>query len=71
MDYRIYSAIRQGFPLSRMSANNQSVLCNFDVIQVLPFLNNPKCLDPPYKMDPDFWNCFGRKYIRLITEEIW
>ena len=31
------------------------------VIQVLPFLNNPKDLDPSYKMDLDFWDCFGRK----------
>ena len=22
---------------------------------------NPKDLDPSYKMDPDFWDCFGSK----------
>ena len=47
-----------------MSTNNQTsqiVLWNFAVIQVLPFLNNPKDLDPSYKMDLDFWDCFGRK----------
>ena len=38
-----------------------SVLCNFALIQVLPFLNNLKNLDPSYKMDLDFWDCFGRK----------
>ena len=39
------------------------------MIQVLPFLHNPKYLDPSYKMDQDFWDCFGRKKTRLITEE--
>ena len=33
--------------------------------------NNPKDLDPSYKMDLDFWDCFGRKILHLITEEIW
>ena len=28
---------------------------------VLPFLNNSKDLDPFYKTDLDFWDCFGRK----------
>ena len=23
--------------------------------------NNPKDLDPSYKMDLDFWDCFGRE----------
>ena len=32
----------------------------------LPFLNNPKDLDPSFKMDLDFWNCFGRKQLHLI-----
>ena len=27
----------------------------------LPILNNPKDLDPSYKMDLDLWGCFGRK----------
>ena len=40
---------------------------------VLPFVNNPKNLDPSYKMDLDFCGCFGRvtpisllNFIRLI-----
>ena len=37
---------------------------------VLPFLNSPNDLDPSYKMDLDFWDCFGRKKLRLITKEI-
>ena len=49
----------------------KSVLCNFAVIRVLPFLNNPKDLDPSNKTDLDFWDCFGRKKHRLISEEIW
>ena len=40
------------------------------VIRVLPFLNNPKLLDPSYKMDLGFWDCFGRKKLCLITKEI-
>ena len=48
----------------------KSVLCNFAVIQVLPFLNNAKDLDPSYKMDLDFWDCFGREKLCLISEEI-
>ena len=43
----IYPAIRQGFWPSRMT--------------FLPFLDNPKDLDPSYKMKLDLWNCFGRK----------
>ena len=44
----------------------------FAIIPILPFLNNPKDLDPSYicKMDLDLWDCFGRKKLRLITEEI-
>ena len=37
---------------------------------MLPFLNNPKDLDLSYKMDLDLWDCFGRKNLCLITEEI-
>ena len=29
-------------------------------IRILPFLNNLKYLDLSYKMDLDFWDCFGR-----------
>ena len=39
----------------------KSVLCNFAIIQVLPFLNNPKDLNLSYKTDLDFFYCFGRK----------
>ena len=49
----------------------KSVLRNLAKIQGLPFLNNPKDLDPSYKTDLDFWDCFARKNLRLITEEIW
>ena len=49
----------------------KSVLSNFAIIPDLPFLNNPKELDPSYKMDLDFWHCYGMKKLHLITEEIW
>ena len=42
----------------------------FAIIQILPFLNNPKDVDPSFKMDLDFWDCFGKKNLRLITEEM-
>ena len=38
------------------------------MIQVLPFLKNTKDLNPSYKMDLDFWVCFGRKKLCLITK---
>ena len=57
----IYSAIRRGFPSLEWVQIIESVLCNFAVIRVLPFLNKPKDLDPSYKTDLDFWDCFGRK----------
>ena len=53
-------AIRGGVHLSRMTTN-KSAVCNFAIIRVLPFLNNLKDLDPSYKTDLDFWDCFGRK----------
>ena len=34
---------------------------NFAIIPILPFLKDPKDLDPSYKMDLDLWDCFGRK----------
>ena len=48
-----------------------SVLRKFAMIQVLPFLNNPKDLNPANKMDLDFWDCFEMKKNCRITEEIW
>ena len=57
----IYSAKRRGFPSLERVQILRSVLCNFAVIRVLPFLNNPKDLDPSYKTDLEFWDCFGRK----------
>ena len=59
--YSIYPSIRQGFfPLERLQIT-KSVLWNFAIIPISPFLNNPKDLDPSYKMDLDLWDCFGRK----------
>ena len=40
-----------------MTPINKLVIRNFAVIGILPFLNNPKDLDPSYKMDLDFWHC--------------
>ena len=62
-DYRIYLSIES-------QQITKSVLRNFAIIRVLPFLNNPKDLDPSYRMDLDFWDYFGKKTLRLITEEI-
>ena len=46
------------------------VLWNIAIIRVLSVPNNPKDLDPSYKMDLDFWDCLGRKKLGVITEEI-
>ena len=59
------------FPSLECLQITKSVLIKFAIIPVLPFLNSPKDLDPSYKMDLDFWDCFGRKTFRLITKEIW
>ena len=37
-------------------------------IEDLPFLNNPKDLDPSYKMDLDLWDCLGR--VNLVLQQI-
>ena len=59
--YRIYSAIKWGFSLSRMTTNNQISPTKFCYNTYLSFLNNYKALDLSYKTDQDFWDCFGRK----------
>ena len=63
-NYHTYS-IMMGFSLSRTTTNNlispMKFCYNTSIIPVLPLLNNPKDLDPSYKMDLDFWECFGRK----------
>ena len=48
----------------------KSVLWNFAVIPILSYLNNLKDLDLSYKIDLGLWDCFERKKLRLITEEI-
>ena len=53
-----------------MTKITKSVLCNFAIIQVLPFLNNSKHLDLSYETDLDFLDCFGRKILCLITKGI-
>ena len=32
-----------------------------------PFQNNPKNLDPSYKMDLDLWDCLGR--VKLVLQQ--
>ena len=64
-----YLAMTPGFSLSRMTTTI-SVLWNCAIIWDFPFLNNPKDLDPSHTTDLDFWDCFGMKKLRFITEEI-
>ena len=52
-EYRIYSAIRRGFPCPDWLQITKSVLWNVAEIRLLPFPNNPKDLDPSLKMDLD------------------
>ena len=59
--YRIYPDIRPGFVPIEWLQISISVLWNFAIRPNLPFLNNPKDLDPSYKTDLDLWDCFGRK----------
>ena len=60
-EYSIYPAIRRFFFSLEWLQMTKSVMWNFAINQVLPFRNNPKDLDPSYKRDLDFWNCFGSK----------
>ena len=53
--YRIYLAKRGGFPSLEWLQISKSVLWNFAIIWVLPFLNNSKDLDPSNKLGLDFW----------------
>ena len=63
--------IRWGFPLFRMTTNNLICPMIVAIIQVLPFPNNPKDLDPSYKMDLDFLDLFWKEItLHHITEEI-
>ena len=54
-----------------MTTSTQPVLRNLARIPVLSFLNITKDLDPSYKMDLDFGDCFGGKKLCLINIEIW
>ena len=38
-------------------------------MQLLPFPNNPKNLEPSYKMDLDFWLVLEGKQLCLIAEK--
>ena len=40
---------------------------NYSYKRVLSFLNSPKDLDPSYKMDLEFWDCFGGKINMVPT----
>ena len=64
--YHIYLAIRWVFHSLQWLQKTKSVLLNFAIIWVLPFLNNPKNLDLSYK-----FGLFWKGKILLITEEIW
>ena len=36
-------------------------------MELFSFQNNPKDLDPSYKMDLDLWDCFGR--VKLVLQQ--
>ena len=61
-------AIRWGFPLFRLTTNNLISPTKFCYNTNLPFLNNHKDLDPSYKMDLDFWDCFANAQLQLQLE---
>ena len=59
-------------PLEKRLQVTESVLRNFAIIRVLPFLNNPKDLDPSYKVDLDFLGLFWKgKKLCLTAKDIW
>ena len=61
---------KTGLSLSRMSTNNQISPMQFCCNKGLTLPKQSQDLDQSYKMDLDFWDCFGRKKHRLISEEI-
>ena len=52
---------KMGLSLSRMSTNNQISPMQFCCYTGFTLPKQSKDLDPSYKMDLDFWDCFGRK----------
>ena len=52
---------KTGFHLSRMTTNNLISSMKFAIMRVLPFLNNPKDLDPSYKD--------GSRFLGLVWNE--
>ena len=66
----IYSAIRQSIPLTRMTTNNEISPMKFCSNTSFTFPNNPKDLDPSYKMDLDFLIVLEGKKLSLVTKEI-
>ena len=52
--YCIYLVIRQGFPLSRKTTNNQISPLKFCYNTSFSLSKQPKDLDPSYRMDIDF-----------------
>ena len=58
---------KTAFPLSRMTTNNYISPIKFCSNTSLSFLNNPKDLDPSYKMDLDFWDCFGEEKNSVLS----
>ena len=60
---------KTGFPLSRMTINNLISPINFAIIQVLPFLNNPKG-QAPFSTDRSRpFDCFGREKTVLLLKK--
>ena len=58
------------FRFCRMTTSNYTSPINLCYNTILTFLNNPKDLDPSYKMDLDIWNVLEGKKIHLKAEEI-
>ena len=58
LEWHVISLLIHGF----LSVNARLLIAFgtafYAIIRVLSFLNNPKDLDPSYKMDLDFWDCF-------------
>ena len=57
-----------GFTLPKQAQRSRSIL--YDGSRFLGlFWNNPRDLDLSYKMDLDFWDCFGRKKTVLYAKK--
>ena len=67
---QIFPRVRWPNYTQKSRARTQSHSLTFLKLGRYALLNNPKDLDPSFKTDLDFWECFGRKKLHLKAKGI-